>query len=107
MRNSNLYEEIPDGLLHELFQEMVAGKNFRLERIVSHGQSTPPGAWLEQDMAEWVLLLQGGARLQFQSNSEPLSMGPGDYVHIPAGTRHRVEWTAPDQDTVWLALHYR
>jgi cupin 2 domain-containing protein len=33
-------------------------------------------------------------------------MRPGDYVHIPAHQRHRVEWTEPDQKTVWLALHY-
>jgi cupin 2 domain-containing protein len=32
---------------------------------------------------------------------------PGDYVHIPAHRRHRVEWTEVGQTTVWLALHYR
>jgi hypothetical protein len=31
---------------------------------------------------------------------------PGDYVHILARQRHRVEWTADGQQTVWLALHY-
>jgi len=27
-------------------------------------------------------------------------------VVIPARCRHRVEWTDPDQETVWLALHH-
>jgi cupin 2 domain-containing protein len=33
-------------------------------------------------------------------------MKAGDYVEIPAHTRHRVEWTDPDEDTVWLAVYY-
>jgi cupin 2 domain-containing protein len=33
-------------------------------------------------------------------------MGPGDYIDVPAHQRHRVEWTDPDQDTVWLAVFY-
>ena len=28
-----------------------------------------------------------------------------DWVDIPAHRRHRVEWTAPGEPTVWLALH--
>jgi cupin 2 domain-containing protein len=30
----------------------------------------------------------------------------GDYVFIPARKRHRVEWTEPQQPTVWLAVHF-
>jgi len=30
----------------------------------------------------------------------------GDYVHIRPHVRHRVEWTDPEQETVWLAVHY-
>ena len=35
-----------------------------------------------------------------------VEMNPGDFVHIPAHVRHRVEWTDPHGQTVWLALHY-
>ena len=31
----------------------------------------------------------------------------GDFVHLPAHTRHRVEWTDPAVPTVWLAVYYR
>jgi cupin 2 domain-containing protein len=34
------------------------------------------------------------------------AMGAGDYVFIPARKRHRVEWTEPQQPTVWLAVHF-
>jgi hypothetical protein len=28
----------------------------------------------------------------------------GSHVNIPARQRHRVDWTDPDQPTVWLAV---
>ncbi len=31
---------------------------------------------------------------------------PGDCINIPAHQRHRVEWTDPRQDTIWLAVLY-
>ena len=79
----------------------------RIERIVSTGQASPPGFWYDQDWGEWVVLLSGAARLRFADEDEPRHLGPGDWVDIPAHCRHRVEWTDPDQPTVWLAVHYR
>ena len=79
---------------------------FRLERIVSAGQATPPGEWYDQDTHEWVALLTGGAGLRFEDEAEPRVLAPGDYLLIPAHRRHRVEWTDPEPPTVWLALHY-
>lgn len=51
-------------------------------------------------------MLRGRASLRFEDESEPCVLGPGDYVLILAHRRHRVEWTDPDEPTVWLALHY-
>ena len=31
---------------------------------------------------------------------------PGDFVNIPAHRRHRVEWTTPNEPTIWLAIFY-
>ena len=86
---------------------LLATGNFRLERIVSNGQATPPGEWYDQDTHEWVALLSGGAGLRFEDEAEPRVLRPGDYLLIPAHRRHRVEWTDPGTPTVWLALHYR
>ena len=74
-------------------------------RIESHGQASPPGFWYEQATAEWVLVVRGAARLQFEGEV-PIDMPAGTYVNIPAGRRHRVDWTDPDQPTIWLAIHY-
>jgi cupin 2 domain-containing protein len=54
-----------------------------------------------------VLLLAGEAGLRFENDLQLIIMKPGDYLLIPAHCRHRVEWTAPGQPTVWLALHYQ
>ncbi len=107
MKSRNLFAGLPDAAHGEIFEKLAEGSVFELERIVSFGQATPAGEWLEQDRHEWVVLLSGGAGLKFEGAGELLSLAPGDYVQIPANTRHRVEWTAPNVDTVWLALHYR
>ena len=103
----NLYSGFPDKTVDELCNEMLRGDMFRLERIVSTGQVTPPGQWYDQDTDEWAVLLTGAARLRFEGDESILEMSAGDYVNIPARCRHRVEWTDPERPTVWLAIHYQ
>ncbi len=90
----------------EIFEELLCGGRFRVERIISTGQTTPAGSWYDQESDEWVLLLSGAARLRFENEAGEVALKPGDFVNIPAHCRHRVEWTDPRQETVWLALHY-
>ena len=33
-------------------------------------------------------------------------MNPGDYINIPAHTKHRVSWTEPKKVTLWLCIFY-
>ena len=100
----NLFHGLPDVTRSEVFETLLREKGFTLERIVSGGQATPAGQWLSQDRDEWVLLASGRAGLVFEEGGE-LALEPGDYVFIPAGSRHRVEWTDSCGHTVWLALH--
>lgn len=106
MSGGNLYAGIPDDLPGEIFETLAASDHVRIERIVSRGQASPPGFWYDQDGAEWVILLAGNARLLFKGPDETVDLSPGDWVNIPAHRRHRVEWTDPDRETVWLAVHY-
>ena len=55
---------------------------------------------------EWVMVLEGAARIRFEDGMDAIELRPGDYLTIPAHKRHRVEWTVPDQRTVWLAIHF-
>lgn len=102
--SGNLYHDIPQHLPHELVQTLLNAANVRIERIVSHGHASPAGFWYDQDQHEWVLVLTGAARLRFEDDL--IEMKPGDFVNIPAHQRHRVEWTTPDEPTVWLAVYY-
>ena len=90
----------------EVFERIASGPDFLFERIVSFGHATPPGVWYDQPRDEWVVLVTGAARLRFESSDEAVEVGPGDALLIPAHCRHRVEWTQPGRETVWLALHF-
>ncbi len=106
MNSFNIYSRIPDALPRELFETLLQTEVFTLERIVSKGHATPVGEWHDQARAEWVILLKGSAGLRIEGESAVITLKPGDYVHVPAHVKHRVEWTAPAEQTVWLALHY-
>jgi cupin 2 domain-containing protein len=44
--------------------------------------------------------------LRFAEKDEVLEMKPGDYITIPVHCKHRVEWTDPKKETIWLAVYY-
>ncbi len=103
----NLLRDLPNAGAAEITETLVTRPDLRIERIVSFGQANPEGFWYDQAEAEWVLLLAGAARLRFEDEAQARAFGPGDWVEIAAHRRHRVEWTDPDQPTVWLAVFYR
>jgi cupin 2 domain-containing protein len=97
----DLPRELPQD---ELFERLAGGGDVLVERIVSAGQATPSGEWLEQERDEWVALLQGHAELSFADGSR-VALGPGDALLIASRTRHRVEHTSDDPPCIWLAVH--
>jgi cupin 2 domain-containing protein len=106
-RRGNIFSSALVNHPQEVIEIILRTESFWLERIISTGQATLPGQWLDQETAEWVILLSGGARLCLENEFQEIIMKPGDYLHIPAHRRHRVEWTDPGQLTIWLALHHR
>ena len=106
MKSQNIFEGLPLELPKELIETIETSPAVKIERIVSFGQSTPEGEWLEQESTEWVILLSGNAGIRFDGSAEAVSLKPGDYLCIPHCTRHRVDWTDARQSSVWLAVHY-
>lgn len=102
----NLFADLPASLDEELVTVLAGNRHVRIERIVSTGQHSAKDFWYEQQENEWVIVLKGKAKLCFEGDNKPVTMGTGDHVLIPAHRRHRVEWTAPDEPTVWLAVFY-
>ncbi len=85
----------------EVVETWLDRGKWRVERIVSTGQTTD---WQEQDEEEWVLLLEGEARLCLDRKDqlEEIHLQKGESFLIPAGLRHRV--TATSNPTLWLAV---
>ena len=102
---NNIFEAIPADLPDELFEPLVDNGAVRIERIVSRGHASPQSGWYDQPQNEWVILLKGEAVLAFDQGKS-ITLKTGDFLNIPAHSRHRVEWTASGVETIWLAVHY-
>ena len=104
MKVSNIYKNIPAGTGEEIIQKLVQNEKFFVERIVSRGHKSPEDFWYDQADDEFVLLLKGTADLEIFEKGV-LRLTPGDYLIIPAHTKHRVSRTDTKVDTVWLTIH--
>lgn len=102
---SNFFTALPDSVPTELFETLAQNSHIKIERIISTGQVSPVDFWYDQPYSEWVILLQGQAKLQFASERTMIILTAGDYLLIPAHEKHRVEWTDPTQVNLWLAIH--
>jgi cupin 2 domain-containing protein len=105
--STNIFKKIPEQLPEELIENIVQRDHIQIERIVSKGHTTASDQWYDQDRDEWVILLQGQAIILYEQDMQSVHLGAGDYLLIPAHTRHRVEWTQPNFNTIWLAAHFR
>jgi cupin 2 domain-containing protein len=105
MTAKNIFEFVPDDLSNEVFEVITQNDVVKIERIVSKGHSSPETGWYDQDHNEWVMVLKGEAIISFDDNTE-VKLSPGDYLNLTTHTKHKVKWTKPDAETVWLAVHY-
>jgi cupin 2 domain-containing protein len=100
----NIFDEVPQHLPQEVVQTLLRAANVRIERIISHGHASPLDFWYNQPQHEWVIVVKGAARLQFEDGM--VEMRSGDFINVPAFKKHRVESTTPDEPTVWLGVRY-
>ncbi len=107
IESGNLFAGVPDNPGAEQVTALLAAPTVRVERIVSRGHTSPPGFWYDQDEIEWVIVMAGAAAILFDGETEPRRLARGDYLYIPAHTRHRVTWTDASEPTVWLAVYHR
>ena len=103
----NIFQNLPVALNQESIETLIEQNAIRIERIVSRGQHSPLGFWYDQDEHEWVVVLAGKAELQVDGLTQSITLNPGDTYHLPAHTKHRVAWTTPDHDTIWLAVFWK
>ncbi len=102
---ANIFDHMSHNMPEEVTQTLLLADDIRIERILSHGHASPADVWYNQPQHEWVIVLKGAARLQFEDGM--IEMKVGDFINIPAFRRHRVDWTTPDEPTIWLAVFYK
>ncbi|WP_299494236.1 cupin domain-containing protein [uncultured Shewanella sp.] len=106
MKKMNVFNLPPSlDLTEEVFQPLVKNDHILIERIISKAHVTPEGQWYDQSKSEWVMVLKGAAEITF-FNEEKVSLTVGEAIELPAHCKHRVSWTAPNEETLWLAIHY-
>lgn len=88
----------------ELFERIIRTEDMLIERIISAGQVSPTGFWYEQALDEWVVLLQGKAVISWD-NGRSQELSAGDWLLIPAGKKHRIDYTSEHPPCIWLAVH--
>ena len=103
-QGKNIFADIPKAHAREHFLTLFESATVKIERIISHVHSSPPGFWYDQSDDEWVLVLRGHAILEFESG-ESIRMKRGDHFLIPSHIKHRVNRTGPE--TIWLAVHIK
>ena len=101
----NFFDNIPNKIPHEIFEEIFKNDNIKIERIISKGHISPDGFWYEQETNEWVFLLEGEAELEFQDKKKRLHKG--DCLLIPKNQKHRVSYTSEKPECLWLTLHFK
>jgi len=106
MERGNVFTSIPTQMPEELMELLAGSEAVKIERILSRGHRSSDDFWYDQEQNEWVLLLKGAAGLTFEGQSDAVALTAGDYIEIPAHVRHRVEWTADNEETIWLAVRY-
>lgn len=101
-----LLGDIPVELPEEIFDTICLSDSVKIERIVSRGHASPEGFWYDQEKNEFILIVQGSAGLRIENERDIVVLKTGDYLNIGAHAKHRVEWTDPACDTIWLAVYY-
>ena len=65
----NLFAEVSARSLGEEFLTLFDSGSVRVERIVSRAHASPPGFGTTRRNDEWVIVLRGGATLEFESRA--------------------------------------
>ncbi len=95
----NIYDIPEIGHTGEILEDILKYKNVAIKRIVS--SSNLEKSTFCQEEAEWVLLLEGSAKIMMGEKDYTLSKG--DSLFIPPKLEHTI--VTVEAGTIWLAIH--
>ena len=76
-----------------------------IDQIISKCHRSPASGLHEQAHNKWGIVLKRQAIILFNNQNE-VHLNEGDYIEILALQTHRVSWTDPQIEMLWLAVHY-
>jgi cupin 2 domain-containing protein len=88
----------------EFFETLQESSKIKIERIVSKGNSDNVDFWYQQEKDEWVILIQGFAKIEFE-DGEILEMLAGEHVFIPRDKKHKIIETSTQPECIWIGVH--
>ncbi len=97
---NNLFSQESANKDKEITEILSQTKTNRIERIISFGAQSPANFYYDQDEDEWVCLLEGSAKIQFEDKE--IELKKGEQLFIKAHQKHRVSYTS--KDCIWLAV---
>lgn len=97
----NFLSNIPTESTEEIFETLFSNEVIKIERIISYGQTSDEHFWYDQNEDEFVLVLEGDAIIEYDSN-EIIELHQNDSLFIPAHQKHKVTYTS--NPTIWLAV---
>ena len=89
----NIFDQIPKNIPEEFIEKIITTSHVSIERIVSYGQTSPPGCWYDQEKHEWVVLLKGAASIRFEEGKRLVTLTEGTYRNIPRTPS--IGWNGP------------
>ena len=104
---NNIFEHIPEFIPEEISESIIDNSTVKIERIISKGHTSPENGWYNQEMNEWVILLEGEAEIEFEDNQEKsVYLTRGSYLFIPKNKKHKVIYTSVEPPCVWLTIFF-
>ncbi len=97
----NAYDELKFSENEEIISLLYSDDKYYVERITSSGQQSD---FYIQDELEFVVLMQGQAKLWLEGRGEKM-LRAGDFILIDRGLKHKVTHTS--ENCVWLCFFIR
>ncbi len=99
----NIFSKKINSQSDEVADTLYFSQNTKVERIISMGHKSPDGFWYNQSEDEFVILVQGSAKLEFENNEE-ICLEKGDSLLIPAYKKHRIIYTSINPQCIWICI---
>lgn len=100
----NIFNGQGSGLSVETLAENNA---IKVQAVTARGLASEAQAFCPQEASDLLLLLKGELVLEYQNQSDKVTLGPGQHHISSRGDNNRIEATSQDEETTWLKVSFQ